>query len=135
MYLLCTLIQATWGLLQNVAGLVVLLVLGRGRRRYRFRAALVTEWALAGGLSLGAFIFVPKGCPRSLIVHEYGHTVQSLILGPLYLPIIGLPSMLWANLPACRNWRRTRGISYYSFFPERWANALGERVCGEPAPR
>ena len=135
MYLLCTLIQATWGLLQNVAGLVVLLVLGRGRRRYRFRAALVTEWALAGGLSLGAFVFVPKGCPRSLMVHEYGHTVQSLILGPLYLPIIGLPSMLWANLPACRNRRRTRGISYYSFFPERWANALGERVCGEPAPR
>lgn len=36
----------------------------------------------------------------------YGHTIQSLILGPLYL-------------------------SYFSFFTEKWANYLGEQVTGE----
>lgn len=29
------------------------------------------------------------------IKHEYGHQLQSYILGPLYLLIIGLPSGLW----------------------------------------
>ncbi len=135
MTLVCCLLHATWGLAQNVVGLLVFLVLGRGRRRYRFRTALVSEWALRGGLSLGAFVFVPEGSDRSLVVHEYGHTIQSLILGPLYLPLIGLPSLVWANVPALRTRRRTQGISYYSFWPERWANVLGEWACGEPAPR
>jgi len=28
------------------------------------------------------------------LVHEYGHTIQSIILGPLYLLIIGIPSSI-----------------------------------------
>ena len=28
-------------------------------------------------------------------------------------------------------WRKTEGISYFSFFTERWANYLGERVTGQ----
>lgn len=31
---------------------------------------------------------------NQLLVHEYGHTIQSLMLGPLYLAIIGIPSTL-----------------------------------------
>ena len=98
------------------------------------RSAVVTEWAHDAGLSLGAFIFVPEGCPAELVVHEYGHTAQSLLLGPLYLPVIGLPSLVWAELPTLRRYRARRGVSYYSFWPERWANRLGERVTGESAP-
>ena len=78
-------------------------------------------------------IDVRASVDRPLLVHEYGHTIQSLVLGPLYLVIIGLPSVVWMNVPALSRWRARTGTSYYAFFTERWANALGERVLGEPS--
>lgn len=97
-------------------------------------------------MSLGLFVFVCAGADfagplrgqmrkeelaRRLLVHEYGHTIQSLILGPVYLLAVGVPSTLWGFLPCLRRRRREQGASYFSFFPERWANQLGERVTGE----
>lgn len=136
--------QCTWGLLQTAAGAAVLL---RYRRcpRFRCHGAVVTSWPRADSLSLGMFIFltdkpprdrrglVPHGeISRRMLVHEYGHTVQSLILGPLYLPVVGLPSLLWAQLPPCRRiWRED--VSYFSFFTEKTANFLGEKVTKEPS--
>ena len=61
------------------------------------------------------------------LVHEYGHTIQSIILGPLYLLIIGIPSSIWAM--TFNNKGNT--ISYYSFYTEKWANVLGEKVTKE----
>ena len=81
------------------------------------------------------FIFVTKhtgeDLKRMITVHEYGHTIQSLILGPLYLFVIGAPSLLWAGIPAFGRMRRRRQMSYYRFYPERWANHLGEKVTNE----
>ncbi len=68
---------------------------------------------------------------RRLLVHEYGHTVQSLILGPLYLIVIGIPSTLWGFLPCCNKKRVKEQLSYFSFYTESWANSLGEKVTGE----
>ena len=78
---------------------------------------------------------VPHGeISRRMLVHEYGHTVQSLILGPLYLPVVGLPSLLWAQLPPCRRiWRED--VSYFSFFTEKTANSLGELAVKELSMR
>ena len=66
-----------------------------------------------------------------LLVHEYGHTIQSLILGPVYLIFIGIPSTLWGFLPNLNKKRRDEKISYFDFFTEKWANSLGEKVTGE----
>ena len=125
------LMHATWGLPQALAGAAVNLVVGKRARRQRFRSAVVTEWSLKSGLSLGPFIFVPRGCDHRLVVHEYGHTVQSLILGPLYLPVIVVPSLVWAGVPALERMRNARAFSYYRFYTEKVANWLGERVTGE----
>ena len=130
-----SLLQASWGFPQTLLGAGICLALGRRCRHFRFRSSLITEWPLDRGLSLGAFIFVPERCPRRLLIHEYGHAVQSLILGPLYLLVIVLPSVTWAGLPRLERRRMRRGISYYSFYTERWANALAERVCQEPSMR
>ena len=126
--------QATWCLPQNLAGLILLL-LHRRERHFRFHGAIVTPWDHRGCTSLGAFIFIDRHAVRDrpLLVHEYGHTVQSAVLGALYLPVISLPSMLWYSLPALRKYRRRTHRSYYSFYTERWANAWGERVCREPS--
>lgn len=62
-------------------------------------------------------------------MHEYGHTIQSLIFGPLYLIVMGIPSTLWGFLFGKK--RKERQIPYGVFFTEKWANHLGERVTGE----
>lgn len=133
---LCTagvyiLLQLTWGLPQSLVGLLILLLV-RAERCERFCGAVVTEWEMEAGLSMGLFIFMPRCFPEErrgrLLLHEYGHTLQSLLLGPLYLPMVALPSVLWANLPQFRKLRRERGVSYYDVYPEKWADHLGEKA-------
>lgn len=122
------LLQWTWGILQNVTGLAVLLLNARGRH-YLYNGAVVTVWRIRrGSMSLGMFIFLSEGAGERTLVHEFGHSVQSVILGPLYLLVIGLPSLLWCGLPMFCNYRKRSGCSYYTFYPERWADWLGEKV-------
>ena len=120
-----TLIQWTWGLPQTLLGAAVYLT-QRKKPHSEFGGACVTEWDKDSGVSLGKFIFVPKGHSKGyLIEHEYGHSIQSMVLGPLYLLLVGLPSILWCRVPAIgRSWRSGRK-SYYSFFTERSADRLG----------
>ena len=103
----------------------------RGAPHRSYRLSCVTSWKMGSGLSLGLFVFVPRGAEGCLVVHEYGHTVESMILGPLYLPLVVVPSLIWAGLPVCERLRRRRNISYYDLPIERWANVLGTRVTGE----
>lgn len=137
-------LQCTWGFPQTLLGLFVLLTT-KGCRRYWYHGVLVTEWRKGSSLSLGLFVFLAKHPPRDkhhpelrsyqpTLVHEYGHTVQSLLLGPLYLIVIGLPSLLWCSLPSCERCRREQAVSYFSFYTERWANAWGEWTTGEKSP-
>lgn len=134
-YCLC---QWTWGLPQSLLGLVVLL-LNWNRPHFRYHGAIVTCWSNSGGLGVGMFVFLPPTedgdlpCSLPLLVHEYGHTIQSLFLGPLFLPLVGLPSFLWCNLKPLRRLRQRKKLSYYAVYPENWANSLGERVLKESA--
>ena len=132
---LYTLAQATWGLPQTLVGAGVFLA-HAGRPHFRYHGAVVTTWESRKAVSLGLFVFLqgPDGTGVSaddvdgrLLAHEYGHTIQSLILGPLYLPVIGLPSAMWLNMPAFTRRRARTGTSYYAFYTERWANKLAER--------
>ena len=136
------LIQWTWGILQNIPGLLlfagVLIANPKSVRDLRFfHGALVVPWKLLSSMALGMFIFFGHGTrpgAAQTLVHEYGHTIQSCILGPAYLPVIGLPSVVWAWWPSFRQARREGRRNYYEFYPERWANVCGERVTHEPAP-
>lgn len=126
-------LQMTWGILQNVLGLFVwlyVLATGPKEKRHFFYGALVTRWNSKASMSLGMFLFLGTDDER-VIVHEYGHSIQSLILGPFYLPIIGIPSFIWANSPHyIRNRKRGR-YKYTSFYPEKWANLLGRLFTGK----
>ena len=130
-FTLARLWQAVWGMPQTVVGATMFWLLRRTNRWTRFRSAYVMEWALDAGLSMGLFIFLPRGSARSLLVHEYGHTIQSLMLGPLYLLVVVLPSLAWAGLPRMQRFRDARQVSYYRFYTERWANKLARKVTGE----
>ena len=120
------LLQCTWGLPQTLAGFLLYL-------RYRrsphaaFHGAVHTRWPGKNGLSLGMFIFTPASgddWDGGMVWHEYGHTFQSLLLGPLYLPVVGLPSVIWCN--CFREYRRRKQMPYAAFFTERWADRLGD---------
>ena len=121
---LFVLAQCVWGLLQTLLGALVFLACPDCRRG-RYRGAVVTCWRSRRGLSLGLFLFVPEQADARLLAHEYGHSLQSLLLGPLYLIVIGLPSVIWAGLPALERRRQRRHISYYDFYTERWADRWG----------
>ncbi|MBQ6494258.1 MAG: hypothetical protein IJI92_10390 [Erysipelotrichaceae bacterium] len=123
-------LQLTWGIPQNILGfLIYLYVRIKHPRalRFRFREAFVIHWKLKSSMSLGMFIFMGVEDPH-ILVHEYGHSIQSCILGPFYLLVIGIPSFLWANIPSMRRLRRNRHLHYSSFYPEKWANHLGRKV-------
>ena len=118
-----------WELPQNLVGLVLMKALGPGKEDvYRDARILRTE-KMRGGISLGRYIIVDKRMSDPLIdLHEWGHTRQSRLLGPFYLPVVGIPSLLWALW-----WTPRRKCSYFSFYTERWA----DRMAGvrHPYPR
>jgi hypothetical protein len=121
--------QWTWGFPQSLIGFIIYLC-NLDKKHELYRGCIVTHWANRGSLGVGMFLFL--GCDDPQVrVHEFGHSVQSLILGPLFLPIMGIPSFLWCNLPCCKKLRREKGVSYYRFYPESTANRLGAWVTGE----
>ena len=129
-------LQWTWGLPQTLLGAVLYLIHFR-RRHFPYRHAIVTEWSIPGSLGVGMFIFLGRHDASTrgpLLAHEYGHNIQSLLLGPLFLPVIGLPSFLWCNLPRARRYRKEKQVSYYRFYTESSANRLVHHVTGEETP-
>ena len=121
--------QWTWGLPQTLVGLIVFLVC-RKRPHGTYRGCITTRWNNRGSMGMGMFLFLGSEDPQ-VRVHEFGHSVQSVILGPLFLPVMGIPSFLWCNIPYFRRLRKEKGISYYRFYPESTANWLGAKVSGE----
>lgn len=81
---------------------------------------------MRGGISLGQYVIVSRDANLETIYHELGHCKQSQILGWLYLIVIGLPSIIWAELYGIQEIRER--WSYYDFYTERWANELGEET-------
>ena len=139
LYCIC---QCTWGFLQSVLG-VLLCILHIRDKHYFYHGAFITEWKNKSSISLGMFVFITKEpyfyeklkdeytmeeLSNRLLVHEYGHTIQSLIFGPFYLILMGIPSTLWGFLPSLNAKRKNEQISYFSFFTEKWANYLGEKI-------
>lgn len=136
-------LQCTWGFMQTLLGFIVFLKHTQNKH-FWYHGALITIWKSKTSVSLGLFVFVTaepffaskyegqipiEVLSNRLLVHEYGHTIQSLVLGPLYLLVIGIPSVLWGFLGGRK--RRDEQIPYCAFFTEKWANHLGELVTGD----
>lgn len=119
----------TWGILQTVVGFIVFLIFIENRHIW-YNGAVITEikgnW---GGISIGMFAFVdnmPQGkeaYKSNLVKHEYGHTLQSILLGVLWVFIVAIPSLIWAG--CFKKWRKKHNISYYSMPIEHWADKWG----------
>ena len=112
-----------WQLPQNLLGLLMIAIL-RPEDKYDFEGVtLCYATRMSGGVSLGRYIIIHstmKDYAGRTEKHELGHCRQSRMLGWFYLPVIGIPSLLWAAW-----WNDKRNRSYYSFYTERWADHLG----------
>ena len=113
-----------WQLPQNLVALSWLAV-SRPVKKIAYRHYCVAYAARlprnAGGVSLGSFAIVSPALANDskVVRHELdGHTVDSKIFGPLYLLVIGLPSMLHLAWHV----RFGKGKSYHDFYTERRAN-------------
>ena len=119
-----------WQLPQNLCGLVYKYI-SKNNRKEKLENTAINKLGIEayaktslGSVSLGKYIFISEISKndRNSIFHECGHTKQSRILGPLYLPLIGIPSIIWATLHSYIPYFRK--YSYYQFYTEKWANKL-----------
>ena len=102
-----------WQLPQNLIGLLL--------TRFCTKTEMpgIYTWSYKSGVCLGEYIIVNVDCNMRTVQHECGHRLQSLYLGPLYLILIGLFSLL-GNLV-----HRVIKFDYYKQPWERWADVLG----------
>mgnify|MGYP007056204443 CR=1 FL=1 len=139
-FIVSFLIQWTWGFMQNISGLCMA-ILWRQKDWHIYKNAIVTHYtnrrkAKQGYFAVGMFIFtddqLPEATYNKVLSHEYGHTVQSMILGPFFPLLVGLPSMLRFRYFNFMKKRGKKPVEKYSVkYPENWANRLGEKATGK----
>lgn len=132
-----------WQLPQVVVGCLWCIV-ARPRYLYSHHHVHLFTCRFGGGVSFGPMAFYDERHQAALlsrdprvmpyICHEYGHSMDSRLWGPIYLLVIGIPSgvHLWV-----RDWLKARFPSlenYYDFYTERRANRkAGLEVVKTPA--
>lgn len=122
-----------WELPQNIAGAFYFIIHGVYAKTFIIDDEDSFEMysdKQKGGVSLGVFRIYKAEYYKSSAyyvklkrMHEKGHRQQSKWLGPFYLIIIGLPSIIWATLHSfCKPISK---INYYWFYTEKWADKIG----------
>lgn len=113
-----------WQLPQNLLGLLLMLFL-KGETRHKLGGLRFYFLdTFPGGITLGEYIIV--GTRQDITVrHEFGHVLQSRKLGPLYLIVIGLPSILHAWLSDLIGCCERHPEGYFHYWTEKWADRLG----------
>lgn len=115
-----------WQLPQSIIGWLMLLyfiVVGKVRYiNYVWDAFIFEASDMSGSISLGTIIICDEYGAKhpEIIQHELGHVKWSKYTGPLYLLIIGIPSILWAAL-----YKKLGYKNYYQFYTEATANKAG----------
>lgn len=112
-----------WQLPQNIIGLLLRLFIKGERKTTINGISVYYKSDFNGGISLGNTILVSSQGPY-MSKHERGHQLQSQMLGPLYLFVIGIPSIIWAALYGTLIKETPNG--YYKFYTEKWADKLGK---------
>lgn len=122
LHILGHIILYIWQLPQNLAGLGYKIILRGEKRILKQRStAFYVAPTMNGGVSLGNYIFLSEksGLKEPVYDHEFGHCIQSRILGPLYLPTVGLCSGLHCMFHNSAN-------NYYDF----WTEKMGKQARG-----
>ena len=127
-------LQCTWGIIPTLVGLFFFIKL-KDHPHKTYRGCIDTRWQTRSGLSLGLFIFTPNDeieDAEKIRVHEYGHCLQSIVLGPLFV-IVGITSLVWGRSSYFAKLRKEKNLPYTACFVESWASKWGELATNEEA--
>lgn len=122
-----------WQLPQNLAALVLLVYYSDTKKKDLSEDAGISLHItdkMPSGVSLGNYIILNSISLEDMdcLNHELGHCIQSRLLGWLYLPLIGLPSLLGNVYDRLfhKDWEYSRAVKWYYNQPwEKWADKLG----------
>jgi len=126
-----------WQLPQHILGMILIKLFKAERQQFHIGNKGGWFWSyepkkpLLSGVSLGRFIILPKNMvAEETVLHEYGHSKQSAILGWLYLPIIGIYSAVFCNIWDRLFHKRWSGQSRYEWYYSRWCEAWADKLGG-----
>jgi len=120
------LILYLWQLPQNIVGFLLSLVFKTEKSLiYKGVRVRINHRLNGKAISLGNYIFFGVYPYDSYswrdVKHEWGHARQSVYLGPLYLFVVGIPSLIH-NLFS--KYDPSDPKKYYRFYCEKWADEL-----------
>lgn len=109
----------TWGIITTICGaLIALVLMCCGKKPQRHGGSIYFEvgegW---GGMEFGCFFLCQKGASQHTKNHEYGHSLQNALWGPLFLPVIGIPSMIRYHH---RRNQQKKGIALTTAYDDIW---------------
>jgi hypothetical protein len=137
-------VDHTWSMLNTMAGSLYLVVhflfghtLDRTTTAGTCRINVVEGVSPRYATTIGT---VCAGASASIQRHEDVHILQARILGPLYLPLVGLNYALWTIAPLWMLWHDRVGRPISSFgryfeigvYPHVWNEAIAYRIQGTP---
>lgn len=118
-----------WQFPQMILGKLLLLIYGNATLYNTINyTKFYNTYKMLSGISLGDIVILRVPDFDIDMKHEYGHSIQSHILGPLYLIVIGLPSILGNIYDQIfhKNWSYEKSYKWYYNQPwEKWADKLG----------
>lgn len=107
------LVSLTWGGLMTWTGAFIALVMLLSRHApQKLGPNVYFEVGLGwGGMEYGAFFFVSKDAGEETRLHEAGHGIQNLVLGPLMPFLVCIPSALRYWMRRCKTLAGKRTFS------------------------
>lgn len=122
-------LSLTWGLPMSIAGLATLGImrLRKHEVKHHKNALYMSIGHNWGGVNLGCVFFVDKENEHEFDKnHEYGHSIQNIIYGPLTPFIVGLPSLIRATYRTIlEKFGKKFKTDYYDIWFEAQANYFG----------
>ena len=128
--ILLNIVYFTWCLPQTLVGLIIKLIMAKKVQTveaYKLESQVNwIQWYY--GVSLGKYILVSifykeeENGEFNAKNHEFGHVRQNFMLGPLYLILVGLPSITFNIIS---QYNDKFASHYYQRYPENWADWLG----------
>ena len=105
-----------WQLPQNLLGLILILFYKKEKFYHKLNGRTFYYTSeMPSGISLGNYIIMNREDREDGMKHEYGHTIDSRRWGPLYLLVIGLPSLLgniWDRV-FHKKWKYSKSCRWY----------------------
>ena len=118
-------LRNVYEVIQNTIGLLEFKIKGL-KINHKFKDSNIVYINYFDSHVWGKWIFInPNTDDKIIFRHEYGHRIQSYIIGPLYVFVIYIPSYIHYKIfnLSGKDWSE-----YYNFYTERLADLLSRKI-------